>query len=396
MMKSSQPKRWTRFLATFDKAQRHGGALAPALLLLAPWRSRAEDQVQVMRDAYREDDDRIAIDTTALLIEKRITQSTVAHARYIYDAISGSSPIGTPPSGRSKGVPLAKVEDYRNALNFGIDQQWSAHTLAPQFSYSTEHDYESYGIAYTHAIEFNQKNTKLSVGASHDFDEVLSGDYKREWKSKDTTDAMVGISQVLGPTTVLSANFTGGYSTGYLEDPYKRIAFDSYDPTGQAGFRENRPAHKSRGVGLLTLTQFITPADASVELSYRYHQDSYEINAHTVTAMWNQKIGKRVTISPFVRYYTQDAADFYYARVPAALGDPIAPNRSTPEYFSADYRLSALDTWTLGVHMNFLIGEHVKLELEYKRYEMRGTDGVTSQSAYPGAHVFTAGLAVLF
>ncbi len=388
--------RLKKFFAGFAKAQRRGGVLAPALLLLDPWRSRGEDQVQVMRDAYREDDKRIAIDTTAVLIEKRLTQSTVAHARYVYDAISGSSPIGTPPSGHEKGVPVAKVEDYRNALNFGIDQQWAAHTLAPQFSYSTEHDYQSYGIAYTHSFEFNQKNTRLSLGASHDFDEVLSGDYKREWKPKDTTDGMLGISQVLGPTTVLSANFTGGYTTGYLEDPYKRIAFDAYDPSGQAGFRENRPGHKWRGVGLLTLTQFITPADASVELSYRYHQDSYEIMAHTVTAMWNQKIGRRVTISPFVRYYTQDGADFYYARVPAALGDPIAPNRNTPEYFSADYRLSALDTWTLGVHMNFLIGDHVRLELEYKRYEMRGTDGVTSQSAYPGAHVFTGGLAVLF
>lgn len=372
-----------------------GFVLAVVLLLTMP-RSRAAEYVEItsMREAYREDNDRISIDTTAMLIEGRPTQSTLLRARYIYDAISGASPIGTPPSKGTHGVPLAKLEDYRNALNFGVDQQWRGHTFAPQFSYSTEHDYESFGAAYTHSFEFNQKNTRVSAGLSHDFDSVLNGSFKRAWQAKDATDGLLGISQLLGPRTILSANFTYGYTTGYLEDPYKRIAFESY--SRNAGFRENRPAHKSRGVALLTLTQFITPADASVELSYRYHQDSFDISAHTAGLMWNQKIGKHVVVSPFVRYHTQGAADFYYALVPTALGDPIAPNANTPSYYSADYRLSALDTWTAGVHMNLLLGEHVRLELEYKRYEMRGTDDATWQSAYPSAHVFTAGLALGF
>ena len=34
--------------------------------------------------------------------------------------------------------------------------------------------------------------------------------------------------------------------------------------------------------------------------------------------------------------------------------------------------------------------------MSYMRYIMRGLDGVTSESAYPSANVFTAGLSLYF
>ena len=36
----------------------------------------------------------------------------------------------------------------------------------------------------------------------------------------------------------------------------------------------------------------------------------------------------------------------------------------------------------------------LQLELAYDRYEMRGRDGVTPQSAYPTANIYTAGARV--
>jgi hypothetical protein len=46
--------------------------------------------------------------------------------------------------------------------------------------------------------------------------------------------------------------------------------------------------------------------------------------------------------------------------------------------------------------VSITIKEHVTLDFGYTRYEMVGTDHETSDSAYPKANIFSAGLRVLF
>ena len=68
----------------------------------------------------------------------------------------------------------------------------------------------------------------------------------------------------------------------------------------------------------------------------------------------------------------------------------------TPFFYSSDFRLSELQTFTFGVNATVLLWEHARIELGYKRYIMRGLDGVTSQSAYPSANIFTVGARIWF
>jgi hypothetical protein len=63
-----------------------------------------------------------------------------------------------------------------------------------------------------------------------------------------------------------------------------------------------------------------------------------------------------------------------------------------PTYYSSDYRLSSLETFTLGIEATVHLGERCDLRLGYQRYWMRGLDHQTRQSAYPGANIFTVGL----
>jgi len=181
-----------------------------------------------------------------------------------------------------------------------------------------------------------------------------------------------------------------------MSDPYKLVAFDAYDPSGQAGFHENRPSQRSLGAGLVTLSQAFPKLDASLDASYRLYHDSWGIWGNTAALVWNQKLGSHVTLSPGVRFYQQTAADFYYVRVPAALGDPLVPLPGFPTYYSADYRISALQSWTLGLNAVINITEHIWIEAAYKRYAMFRDNSETSVSAYPKANVFTAGLTIWF
>jgi hypothetical protein len=383
-----------------DRGSRSPLIVAIALLVqfFTGPRSRSEDQIAYKEEYYREDGNRIDIETHSLYFEKAINSVLSLKGEYVYDGISGASPTGGIPAPGSKKVPVANVDDVRNAGNLVVGLHLGNHTLTPQFAYSTENDYTSIGVALNDAVEFNAKNTTLNLGVSHDFDEVKP-EFWNKGKRKDSTDALIGVTQLLDPRTYLTVNATVGYSDGYLADPYKRFHFDDYpdplNPDPTATFAEKRPDHKSKEILYLGATHFFDAVNGSLEGSYRFYHDSYGINAHTVGVEWFQKFGKHIVIAPMFRYYHQTAASFYATHLP---GDPSDPTNPTPipNYYSADYRLSEMETLTYGAKIVYQINDHIRIDGAYKRYVMRGLDGQTPASAYPKANVFTLGAAWAF
>ena len=193
-------------------------------------------------------------------------------------------------------------------------------------------------------------------------------------------------------------NGTYGYANGYMTDPYKGVRFDSIDFDPNFLFGEQRPTYRSRAILYTSLTHFITPADASVELAYRFYHDSYDIYGNTASLTWYQKVGDRLSIEPSIRYYRQSESSFYYEQVPAELGNPFpfAKNPNTPTVYSADYRLSSLTTWTYGIKVKYKVHEHFSVDAAYERYVMLGNDHVTSASAYPKANILMVGLSIWY
>jgi hypothetical protein len=352
-------------------------------------RARSENQAGYRYESYQEEAGRIAVETHALNFSLQPLESLGLKGEVVYDSISGATPTGSPPiPGGTDQVPLAKLTDVRRAGNLELDWHWGRQTLSPQVAYSKESDYESIGLALNEAIEFNQKNTILRLGVAHDFDEVQPKFFTTP-HHKDSTDFLVGVSQLLTPLTVLTADFTYGTASGDLNDPYKQIRFDGWLPF-TAIFAENRPRHRTREVFLLSLTQFVKPANGSAELSYRFYRDTFGINSHTAALTWHQKLGKRVLLEPTFRFYEQSAADFYFVSVPGLFPGDGDPTR--PEFFSADYRLSHLVTFTYGLQATALITSSLSVNLGYQRYEMYGLDNQTAHSAYPKANIYTIGL----
>jgi hypothetical protein len=181
-----------------------------------------------------------------------------------------------------------------------------------------------------------------------------------------------------------------------LNDPYRSVVFDEspLDPNGRVPLTgEKRPSIRDSQSLFLSVTQAVKPLNASVEGSYRYYHDSYGIIANTVGIQWFQKIGQAAVISPSFRYYRQGAAHFYGIQFP---GDPEFDPSHVPQYYSSDYRLSFLETFTLGIEGTVHLGRRCNLRLGYQRYWMRGLDHQTLQSTYPGANIFTIGLNYTF
>lgn len=364
--------------------------LAIAIQLSYTGRSNAENHLDYKFNAYLEENGRIDVLTHSALFEQAIMSQLTLKGEYVHDAVSGASPTGAPPPPGSSQVPLAHMDDVRNAGNVGIDWHYGINTLSPQFAYSLEHDYESIGLSVSDAIDLNAKNTTLSFGYAHDFDKIFPIFWAGRKENKNSDDLFIGINQLLSPVSYVSLNFTVGRAHGYLSDPYKRVRFDGYpDPTST--FPENRPGEKTKEVVFTSGTYYVAPAHGSIEASYRFYHDSYEVFSHTVTLSWYQKLGKYVVLSPMFRFYHQNEAYFYQTRFNGDPSDPESPV-PIPQFYSADYRLSALNTFTYGLTLTVAIKEFLHFDLGYQRYAMYGLDGVTSASAYPKANIISAGL----
>ena len=383
-------------------------------------RVRADDDEFIYRyGKYQEDSGRIGIETHSGNFNVSLTPWLSFRGEVVNDAVSGATPTGLP---KSRQLPTnsfaSSIWDDSYAFSTMKDNRmggfgeptfiWGANRLSLQGSYSGESDYISRGVALNYSRDFNQKNTTLHAGWSHDFDTIEQGHspyhslFQNGDRKKDTDEFIVGVNQLLSPKTILTVNLETGYANGYLGDPYKGFLF--YDGAGQP---ESRPGQRVKGIAYVQLTQFVTPLNGSLETSYRFYSDSFGVNAHTASLAWFQKIGKFLVISPSFRYYVQSAADFYHTTLPGYLGPiPTNPGDPTPfdgliqpvlpRYYSADYRLSNMQTITAGISVNVKVVDHFYIDASYERYVMHGLDNMTPGWEYPNANIFTVGARVTF
>jgi Protein of unknown function (DUF3570) len=338
--------------------------LACLLYTASMGRPRAADRADYHFESYSEENGRIQVMTQGLYFDTTLKPWMSLKGNFIYDAISGATPRGTPFQPGTNAVNTVQMDDTRYAGFLEPTFKFANHTLSPQGAYSRESDYESIGISLNDAIDFNDKNTTLVVGVSHSFDRILpnegeltgTGNPITNALRKDSTDVLLGVTQLLGPATVVACDLTLGYASGYLSDPYKRVLFDNYpyfpgpdpaNPNPFTGWPENRPDHKFRQVVFLSLSHNFDKLAGAAEASYRFHHDDFGVLSHTVSIQWNQKAGRYVVISPLFRFYTQTAANFYGTHFPGDPNDPL--NFPLPRFYSSDYRLSALNSFTYGL-----------------------------------------------
>ena len=384
---------WVPMAASWARRLR---ALAVATILQAMPPARGEDHTDYKYETYAEENGRILIRTHSALLERSLAPWLAFKGTFVYDGISGATPTGAPPPPGSTQVPLAEMKDIRRAFQLEPAFKWGEQKLMPQFSYSRESDYESSGLALNYLVNLHRRNTTLNLAAARTFDDVWGGRLHNRKQHKDLAEGLLGLSQVLTPSTLANVTLTIGTASGYLSDPYKGFRFLRY-PDPKALFDDHRPGHRTKQIFSATVEHFFEPIDATGEFSYRFYHDSHEIFGHTATLEWFQKLGSHIVVAPVIRYYRQSAAYFYYVSFDADPSDTENPNQPRiPNFFSSDYRLSAFESWTYGVTATVTIRKNLALDFAYKRYEMLGLTRQTPASNYPKANVYTVGLRLLF
>lgn len=372
-----------------------GFLLAVWLAVVSPRPARAENSLNYKFEDYREADGRVAVQSQGALIDQDL--GPVMHLRLqgVIDAITGATPSGQPAPAGSDQVVLKPIDDRRKAWGADFSRQFTRMNVVLGYANSRESDYVSDGWSINTLTDFNQKNTTLLVGLAGTKDSIRVF-FQPDWAKKKTRDLIVGVTQLLDSRTSVTLNLTGGRATGYLSDPYKRVQKQVEVNPGDflnLVFDENRPDTRTKWIALASLNRAYSDLHGALEASYRFYHDSFGTSAHTIELSWFQQLGKRLVLKPGFRWHEQSAADFYYYNLDTtSIVPPFAPPNARAPFYSSDYRLSKLRTFTLGLKAVWTISDRAQWDVAYELYDMRGKDGVTPRSAYPRAAIVTAGL----
>ncbi len=334
--------------------------------------------------------------------------------RLAVDALTGASANGAVPANRAQTFTRPSGESSYTAgpgetpldpsfqdVRYAASGTWThpfgrmdKANLGANVSY--ESDYLSLGASGGYSRDFALKNSTLAAGLSYSHD-ILSphggapdpftpmgppdedrgrgvedddddeGEGSGPGKSKDVGDFLLGFTQVLDRATVARVNYTAGIASGYLTDPYKILSVvqapDGDTPGDPSEYLfEHRPDRRTKQSIYGELRRRIGPAVATA--SYRYYWDSWDVRSSTVDLHLAQPLGRKDSLEPHYRYYSQDQADFYTAYLVA--GSPL------PAHASADYRLGAFRGDTVGLEAvhNFDSGPALRAGVEY--YLQRG------------------------
>lgn len=295
-------------------------------------------------------------------------------ATFGIDVVTGASPTGaiastriqttTTPSGNVRTqqtgtIPTTTFRDTRTSLDLEWTRPyggWLSTTFGGHVS--REKDYQSLGGNGKVSLSLMRGLTTLSVGGSTNSDEVTpSGGTRAPFtdgtviagtgaNAKHSTTGVLGISRVLSRRWMVGVDLSHTLERGYLTEPYKVLSMVDPvhgDETGQ--LTERRPSTRRR-TSVLVSSVYHLEKDI-LYASDRYYRDDWGIQSHTADIRYRHELEKARYVEPHVRYYFQSRANFFrYVLVAGA---------DLPEYASADYRLGALRTFTVGGTYGFRI-----------------------------------------
>lgn len=369
--------------------------LLTGLALALPRAGRGEDALSYKYEDYREAGGRISVRTQSAEVEQDLNPDTKVKLAGTIDAITGATPNGQPAPAGTDQVVLVPMHDRRKAWNAELDRQFARIALSLGLANSRESDYVSTGWSLNTVTDFNRKNTTLLAGVAGTDDDVKVF-FQPQYAKKRGNDLIAGVTQLLDPRTSVTFNVSWGRATGYLADPYKLVQKNIQVFPGiflRSTFGENRPAERDKWIALAAVNRAFPESNGTLDASARFYHDTFGTNSGTLDLAWLQRLGGRFILTPHLRYYQQDAADFYHYRLDDTSIVPVGgPPNPQGVFYSSDYRLSALRTASYGLKAVWAMTDRFQLDAALERYAMRGTDGVTSQSAYPRATIATGGV----
>lgn len=215
----------------------------------------ADTKVSLHHLYYQENDDRVKVGDTVLGFEYDLGVDHSFTGSLAYDSISGASPawqtttpiatqtdltnrlekitkaqaisphtiLAYDPNGNDYSVRNVELTDIRKSADISwTSRDTDRNELTLGVNYSEESDYLSYGANIIYLLYADaSRNRSYSYGLSvlKNTSDVFGTAYRTSFtKGLKMYSAEVGFSQILSPTSFLTANLYYNYDTGYLSN----------------------------------------------------------------------------------------------------------------------------------------------------------------------------------
>lgn len=261
------------------------------------------------------------------------------------------NPLGRNTDGSFSKVPqLVSIlssasPEVRKQSDFNLGYEWDEAAVNMGGGISLENDYESRFANFGGHWDFNQKLTTIDAGLSYTYSETkaLLDHDATPYIEKSSYDGRVAVAggtsllhgqredwkthwsmvQVLNKEALIETGVSYTHSAGYMANPYKVTEIVFIDPAQQAGafgetealykaFLEQRPNERNQWTANLRYVQHIDSLNAALHADYSFFHDDWGVNAHTFELNWGQPLADNWTLTPRLRYYSQDGASFYH------------------------------------------------------------------------------------
>ena len=255
------------------------------------------------------------------------------------------------------------------AVGYSIKNPSTGLTTGAEISFSSEYDYISKGLAFNLAKSSKDNNREFGVKLQAYLDqwkvilpiELRRFDDEGNHKPRNSYSASLSYSQVVNQHFQFSLLADIVSQKGLLGTSYQRVYFKN-----NAGENYEHLPDSRFKIPLGIKANYFLGDRFIIRTSYRYYTDDWSVKAHTADLEIPVKITPFFSLSPFYRYYTQTAADYFA---------PYKEHLSAESFFTSDYDLSKFNSqfFGAGIRMTpekgiFGITHWNMLELRYGHY----------------------------
>ncbi|MBK8515428.1 MAG: DUF3570 domain-containing protein [Saprospiraceae bacterium] len=271
-------------------------------------------------------------------------------------------------------VSSASSSDVRfyPTIHYRREDEKTGFVYGANISFSKEYDYTSRGFGGNLSKSSKSGNTEFAAKANiflDTYSQIVASEFRtgltgREGSKgnignapRNTYDMSLTLSQVISKRLQIALTADVDYQSGLLSTPFHRVYLE-----GGSLVREVLP-YKRFKIPVSLRANYFLGERFIIRSFYRYYKDDWGMNSHTVNVELPVKINPFFSVSPFYRYYKQNAIDYFA---------PYLENKASAPFVTSDYDLSGFTSRFYGVGIRHTPFKSISDLFAISQIELRG------------------------
>ncbi len=292
---------------------------------------------------------------------------------YAADAVSGATATVYQVDAVSSATEFSDLR-HEGRIALGFHGRRSGLTFVS--TVGTERDYLTRQFGGVANIDLPGRNTSVSLGYSHSFDDVCDKDNAQlmplerralvgsdpcnktagiigkdapgmtRWRNISIDTVQATLTQNLSPTMNLQIALYGQVLEGFQSNPYRRVKVGPNSP------QEHIPDTRARWSVTARLNRYLPKLKGAAHFNARFYDDTWRVIGGDVELAYSQYMGNSLLLKFRARVYQQSAAKFFkdafFYETESTAG----------EYFTGDRELSPVRSALFGGKLTLIsVGE---------------------------------------